>query len=120
MNVTPFDVFAAVAVSGTTVYRSLKTSVKLVKDSSYTLEWTGTPAGTFVVQVSNRPSTGLSDSTDTGWVTLTLDRAITQPAGAASGDAVDLAGLPYAWVRLKYTNASGSGNITAYVTAKGG
>lgn len=105
------------AVSGTSVYRAAKTDLRSLPDASYQFIWTGTPTGTIIIQVSNLPEP--PDTSDTGWNTLTLAVAITQPAGSASGDYCDLAALPFRWVRCKYTNASGSGTLAAWVAAKG-
>lgn len=105
-----------VAVSSTTVYRSTRTNLRTVNNASYQLRW-GTNVGTFVVQVSNHPDP--AEATDTDWDTAPLDIAITQPTGSNTGDIVDLSGLPYTWVRLKYTNASGTGTIHAWVSGKG-
>lgn len=113
-NFTPYD---AVAVSATSTYYSTPTSLKLLRHAAYTLHWTGTPTGTFTVWASNKPSPSLTDDTD--WVNLSLARAITQPAGTASKDYVDVSDDPFLWSRLKYVNASGSGTITSYFTGKG-
>jgi len=105
-----------VAVSGTTVYYSDRSQINGLADSSYQLQWTGTPNGTFIVQVSNKPDP--INTTDADWITLPLSVAIVQPAGSASGDLVDLAGCPFKWVRLKYTNASSTGTIFAWFAGK--
>ena len=111
------DTATSQAVSGTSAYRGKKTSLRFLPDASCHFLWTSTAAGTIIIQISNLPNP--SDLDDTGWLTLTLDVAITQPAGSASGDYVDLAGLPFRWVRPKYTNASGSGTMAAWVVGKG-
>lgn len=108
--------YNAVAVSSTTVYYSDPTNLRNCSQAAYQLLWTGTPTGTFVVQVSNVPKPALG--TDTDWKELVLAVAITQPAGSATGDYIDLTPLPFLWVRLKYTNGSGSGAITAYAQGK--
>lgn len=111
-------VYEAVAVSSTDTYYSEKTSLKRLSDPSYHLVSTGTMAGTYTVWVSNKPTPSEADDTD--WVSLTLATAITQPAGSAQKDFIDLSGLSSPlWVRLKYVNASGSGAITAYFNGKG-
>lgn len=112
------DVFGNVAVSSTNAYRGFKISLYNTSQASCQLIWTGTPTGTFIIQVSNKPAP--VESTDTDWTTLSLAVAITQPAGSASNDFVDLSTLPARWARPKYTNASGTGNIQAWCTAKGG
>lgn len=122
-QIPDFDAFdiSAVArigtpVTGTNIYRSQVTDLQGIKNPCYQLFWTGTPTGTFIVQGSNRVKR--DDTTDNDWTTVPLDRPIVQPAGAAGGDFVDLGGFPFRYMRLKYTNASGSGNIFAPGHAK--
>lgn len=103
------------AVSSTTTYYSGATDTNAIKNPSYDLYW-GTNVGTFTVQVSNKSKPVLSSDAD--WKAITLTRPITQPSGVAGGDYVDLSGLPFRWVRLKYVNASGSGNIQAFLFGK--
>lgn len=110
-------VMVATAVSGTTTYYSFATSLKNMSSASYQLVWTGTPTGTFTVWASNALKPLETDDTD--WVQLTLAVAITQPAGSASKDIVDMTDLPFGWVRVKYVNASSSGVVDAYVVCKG-
>lgn len=69
------------------------------------ITWTGTPTGVFEVMVSN---SGLS------FYALTFNPVLGQPAGAAGGYAVDLNQLPFTYMMLRYTNASGSGVLTVY------
>lgn len=117
-QITEFDAFSGgapgrvgTAVSGTTVYRGQPTDLQGNRSASYTLFWTGTPTGTFVMQASNR--TRRDDTTDADWIDVVLDKPIVQPAGSASKDYVDLTDWPFRFVRPKYTNASGAGNIFA-------
>jgi hypothetical protein len=104
------------AVTGTNTYYSAPSDLRGLSMPSYDLYWTGTVAGTFSVMVSNKPSPSMANDAD--WKTLALGTAIVQPAGSAAGDYIDLAPFPFRWVRLKYVNASGSGNVFAYVVAK--
>lgn len=67
--------------------------------------WTGTPTGTFQVMVSN---SGIN------FYALTFNPGLAQPSGSASGYAVNLNQLPFKYVMLQYTNASGSGSLTVY------
>jgi hypothetical protein len=102
-----------VAVSGVATVRSDPTNINRILIAGYQLFWTGTLAGTFTVQVSNKLNP--DPATDSDWSDIALDKAIVQPAGSASKDYVDLSLLPFVWMRLKYVNASGSGNIFAFV-----
>jgi len=106
-----------VDVSGTTVYRGKATDLGGRKDAAMHLEWSGTPNGTFKVRGSGKPKP--DPATDTDWVDVALDVAIVQPAGSASKDLVDLSAFPFPWVQPVYTNASSTGRINAWVSAKG-
>lgn len=102
-----------VALSGVATARSDATNINRIMSAGYQLFWTGTLAGVFTVQVSNKPNP--DPATDADWSDLALDKAIVQPAGSASKDYVDLSSLPFCWMRLKYVNASGNGSIFAFV-----
>ena len=117
LRTTTPKVFSANAVTGTNTYYSSKTSLSGLVNLSYHLSWTGTTAGTFTVQVSNVASPAEDDDDD--WIDLTLDDAITQPAGSAGKFGVDLSEVGFEWIRLKYVNASGTGTVTAIVKGKG-
>ena len=67
--------------------------------------WTGTPTGTFEVFVSNSGK---------NFYSLTFSPPLGQPAGSADGYVVNLNQLPFKYVYLKYTNATGSGILTVY------
>lgn len=75
--------------------------------ASIHLVWTGTPAGTFTLQVSN-------DATDdptaiTNWTTVT---GSSQAAGGAAGDLFyDYCGGAR-WVRAKFTFSASTGTLT--------
>lgn len=82
------------------------------------LVWTGTPTGTFGIQVSNT-ATLLPNGSITGgtWSTYTLSSA-PAPSGSASNDTININQLPYAFIRLTYAKSGGSGACTAVLTAK--
>jgi hypothetical protein len=64
--------------------------------------WTGTPTGTISVLVSE-----LGDF----FYPLTFNPALTQPAGAPGGYAVNLNQLPWRFVAIQYSNSSGTGSL---------
>ncbi len=83
--------------------------------------WTGTPTGVFKIQACNdqkiTSSSVWSDLSST--TSLTLNGS--QPAGS-SADCMfnnNATGVPWGWVRLVYTNASGSGTFNATIFTKG-
>jgi hypothetical protein len=90
-------------------------------------EWTGSPVGTFTIQVSNdivplAPSTSNPVGPDpaalvTNWSTYTGSAVVT---GGSSGNWTWISGLAaYKWVRLSYTGTSGTGTVNANFFAKG-
>lgn len=80
------------------------------------LNFTGTPTGTFGVQISMdyNPQTGAGF-----WIYLTLP---TTPAAVAAGASnqiyIDLIQLTAPYIRVKYTATSGAGSLNAYINGK--
>jgi|SRR5665213_1229874 len=93
------------AMASTNVIYSQILDISKMDNQGLEVTWTGTPTGTFQVVVSN---SGIS------FYALTFTPALSQPAGSAGGYAVNLNQLPFKYMMLKYTNASGSGSLTAY------
>jgi len=86
----------------------------------FQLVWTGTPTGSFDVQISmdhEEDSFGTVLTAGT-WTSLTLSPTISA-AGAADNAYIDLNQLSCPFVRVVYTRSSGTGTLNAYVTAKG-
>lgn len=100
-----------VAVSSTNVYYSKMFGASGSAGYDLQVAWTGTPTGTIVLQVSDKENP--VESTDTDWVAST-EITVTSPAGSASGFRVAFMASP-GKKRLKYTNASGTGVLTASV-----
>ena len=73
----------------------------------FQLVWTGTPVGTFSVEVSND---------ETVWAALTLSAAVIG-GGAADNAFIDVE-TGAAYVRVKYTDTSGVGTLQAHIVAK--
>ena len=71
------------------------------------LTWTGTPTGSFSVEVSNDMTT---------WITLTLSTSITA-SGSADSAFIDVESAAK-FVRIKYAATSGTGTLQAHITAK--
>ena len=76
--------------------------------------FSGTPTGTFSVQVSGNYNT-VTASGD--WDDLFLNPSMT--ASGASGTAsTNIQQLAFLWMRLKYTRTGGTGSLDAYVSGK--
>jgi hypothetical protein len=69
------------------------------------IAWSGTPTGTLLVYVSN---SGIN------WPSLVFNPAYAQPSGSAGVEGLNINQYPFKWMMLQYTNASGSGVLTAY------
>jgi hypothetical protein len=103
--ILPFEVIDAGDMSGTLT--SLSTNIQYLDRVGYHIVFTGSPTGTFSVEVSND---------DTNYVEVTLTTAIT---ASGSGDTAYIeveSAAPF--VRLKYTFSSGTGSLTVTLTGK--
>ena len=90
---------------------------------SYDVSWTGSPVGTFSVQVSNsytqNPDGSVANAGN--WTTIPSSGFIgtlPAPSGSAGNGFIDVVGTEAAAVRLVYTAVSGSGNLTVYPAGK--
>lgn len=100
----------SVSVSSTTAYTSSVSDITFLDNASYVLKVdSGTPSGTFDVQVSND---------GTNWNSLTLSAVPTITSGTLTNVPIAMDGLPFSKVKLVYTNSAGSGVISAVFTAK--
>jgi hypothetical protein len=89
-------------------YTSPQTNILYLDNVAVQLIWTGTPTGSFYVQVSLDGST---------WNNLILNPT---PAAAGSADSVglDINQLSFAYMRIKYVSGSGTGTLQGYISAK--
>lgn len=111
------------AVSMASSITSMPTSINRIPGISYDIVWTGTPTGTFSIQVSNTYSQDANGNVVTAgnWTSIPSDAfSGTYPSaeGSAGNGFIDVVGTEAAWVRLVYTAVSGSGNLTVVVAAK--
>ncbi|HXB13347.1 MAG TPA: hypothetical protein VNZ45_15275 [Bacteroidia bacterium] len=99
------------------------TNINLIPGISYDLQWSGSPVGTFQVQVSNSYSQNSDGSVQTpgAWNTLppsSFTGTYPVPAGSSGNGFLDVVGTECAWVRLVYTATSGTGSLTVIPAAK--
>lgn len=97
------------SMTGTTVITSNPTNIQNLDNIGLQIAWTGTPVGTLEIQCS---------IDGVNYDALSFGPPITQPAGTAARFLVNLTELPYPWIRVQYTNASGSGSLTAFICGK--
>lgn len=111
------------AVSMATSITGPATIIQLLPGISYDIVWTGTPTGTFQVQVSNTFRQA-ADGTITNaghWTTLpaaSFSGTYPVPSGSADNGFLDFVGTEAYAVRLVYTAVSGSGTLTVVAAAK--
>lgn len=115
-------------MTGTSVITSPQTNITYKDNIGVQLQWTGTPTGTFTVQGSLDYNPGLPQSGGaTGganagvWTTINaVDQSGNPPvaAGAPGQILMNLQELCFPWLRIQYTNASGTGTLTGYISGK--
>lgn len=111
------------AVSMATTITGPATNINQLPGISYDLVWTGTPVGTFAVQVSNTYTQDSQGNTKTAghWESLptsSFTGTYPVPAGTSGSGFLDVVGTEAAWVRLVYTAVSGAGTLTVVPAAK--
>lgn len=88
---------------------------------SYNISWTGTPTGTFSVQVCNDyvQPVGVQDYplTSGTWVDIPLSSVVTA-AGVADTAFIDVDVIGAAYIRLVYTRIAGTGTLNATLAGK--
>lgn len=94
--------------------------VRLQDNIGIQLDWTGTPTGTFDVQISSNHLQDINGNVQVPgtWVSLPLSPAITA-SGSADTAYIDLNQQSAQYMRIVYTRTSGTGSLTAVVVAKG-
>lgn len=96
------------------------TIIQMIPYVSFTVVWTGTPTGTFSVEVSNDYSAGGINGAPANsgtWVALTLSTSVAA-AGSADSAFIDIDGVAAYAIRLKYTRSSSTGTLNATIAGK--
>ena len=99
------------------------TIIQRLPGISYDISWTGTPTGTFQVQVSNTYSTSQNgtEASSGNWTTLpagAFQGTYPVPSGSPGNGFLDVVGTEAYAVRLVYTASSGTGTLTVVPAAK--
>ncbi len=107
---------------------SIVSNIQMLDNVGLQLSWTGSPVGTFAVQVSaDHAQDEFGNVTTAGqWAALTLTyftsgsfvTATSIPTSVGSPIYLDLQQLSAPWIRIVYTRGSGSGTLSGYITAK--
>jgi len=126
----PFQNFTNASMTGTTILFSPVTNI-LYRDSALVqLQWTGTPTGTFQIQVCSDYKPALTQTAGYGapnsgtWSVLPVQDPVagtdytTIPTSVGSPISANLTQLAHAWLMVVYTNISGTGILNGYISAK--
>ena len=111
----PVIISASMTSTVTTSPTILQTNGK----ASYDIAWTGTPVGTFNVQVSNTYTQNADGTVRNpgNWTTLTLS-APTMATGTAGNGFIDVTATGAYAIRLQYVPTSGTGTLNATIAGK--
>lgn len=87
--------------------------------AGYDFIWTGTPTGTFSVEISNTYAINANGSVYNAgdWTPVALSSPITA-AGSGDNAFINLAGVEAYAIRLVYTSTSGTGTLNAVICSK--
>lgn len=123
----PYQVITAGSMAGNLT--GTVTNINNLDNVGLQLNWTGSPTGTFSVQVSADYSQDTNGNVLAAgnWISMVLTywngvafvTTTTIPTTVGSPIFLDLDLLSAPWIRVIYTFGSGSGTLNAYVTAKG-
>lgn len=104
------------------------TNIQFLDDIGLQLNWTGSPVGTFAIQVSADHAQDYNGNVTVAgnWVPLLLSywsgsamvTGYTIPTSLGSPIYLDLALLSAPWIRIVYTKGSSTGTLNAFITAK--
>jgi hypothetical protein len=95
------------------------TCIEWLDNIAIQLNFTGSPVGTFQIQVSVDYAQDIGGKvTNAGnWVAVTLPSSPVA-AGAPGQIIIDLNQLASPWIRVVYTRTSGSGSLNSFISGK--
>ncbi len=123
-----YAVISAGSMTGTAVLTSSITAITGMDDLGYQFDFTGSPVGTFQIQVSaNHNQDELGNQITAGtWVPVTVTywngsafvSGTTIPTSVGTPIFVECTQFSAPYIRCVYTNASSTGTLTATVCGK--
>lgn len=98
---------------------SAVTNIQFLDNIGVQFNFTGTPNGTFAVQVSADYAQDSNGNVQVAgnWIPVTLP-STPVAAGAAGQVYIDLNQLSSPWIRIVYTKVSGTGVLDGFITGK--
>jgi hypothetical protein len=97
---------------------SAVTNIEFLDNIGVQFNFTGTPTGTFQVQVSADYSQDQQGNVLNAGNWIGLLSVLPTASGSADSAYVDLNQLSAPWIRAIYTRTSGTGTLNAYIVAK--
>ena len=128
-NVLPtYPIFVAGDMSQPSL-TSLVTEIKYLDNVGIQLQWSGSPVGSFQIQVSadhNENAVGKGVTVAGQWTPLpisyfngsSMTTVTSLPTSAGSPFYIDLTQLSAPYIRVVYTSVSGSGTLSGFITSK--
>lgn len=102
-------------MTGTSTILSQISEIRGFDDVYYEMQFTGTPTGTFTVQVSS----SYDPITNPNAVFIVLPLTPGPVAAGTSGSiGIDINLEGAQWIQLTYTNTSGTGVLNAFISSK--
>ena len=118
--IKPFKVLTAGDMSQSSLTSAI-TAVQMVDNISYQFVFTGTPTGTFTIEVSADYEPGRSPNSEPAnpghWDTLPITPALLA-LGTDGSIFVDLNQMGAPYIRAVYSRTSGTGSVDIFITAK--
>lgn len=93
------------------------TEVSFLDNAGITIEWTGTPVGLISVFVSNDEASPKQDRPVVNWIELDFGSPVVID-GTNTNLLINMNQLPFRWLALGYVHTSGTGTLSAQLTAK--
>lgn len=102
-------------MTGTATLTSTIVPVDFLDNGSFQCVWTGTPVGSFFVDVTNYDIN--NPNITIVWSQITLS-SVPAASGSAGDGTINLNQLPFRWIRLRYVNSSGTGTLNVVANVK--
>lgn len=113
--IPPITIYNAVSITNSV--DSTAVHVLYSDNIGIQLVWTGTPTGQFGISGSNNATLSVTGAV-TGGTWTAISGTYPAPAGSASNGLISVTNFPYAFIKVTYTAASGTGTVTAKLVAK--
>lgn len=119
----PYQIFTNASMSGTITVSGPITDLMYKDSAAVSLNWSGTPTGTFFVNGSVDYNPGLPQSDGTinngTFTTLALSPApVATGSGGSSQILINMSPLAFRYMQISYTNSTGSGLLTGWICSK--